>query len=319
AVGPSPDDRRRQRGGGAARGRRHEELPLFPEDSLSAVVERAIQIRLRLTLEPDDTAAIVREKERTLTALHAKDSSLATWSRLLDLWCAGWFWSNGAPPDRATFRELTARLLVRTCALTRRMRSQFLTHSDATAERCRFHHWPLVFPEVFLDDQGHPRPGSGFDAVIGNPPWEMARGDSGKEDVRTWRKAEPRRLTDFVRESGIYRVESSAHANLYQLFVERALQLVRPGGRIGLVLPSGIASDAGPAPLRRFLFDRADVDAITGLDNRGAIFPIHRSTRFVLLTCTPGRATQTIRCRFGITRVEDLERRDVENDQSILE
>ena len=85
---------------------------------------------------------------------------------------------------------------------------------------------------------------------------------------------------------------------------------MRRGGRIGLVLPSGFVSDAGAAPLRRHLFDRADVDAITGLDNREAIFPIHRSTRFVLLTCTPGRPTQAIRCRFGITRVDDLERSD---------
>ena len=138
----------------------------------------------------------------------------------------------------------------------------------------------------------------------------MVRGDSGEEDARTSRKAEARRLTDFVRESGIYRVDSSAHANLYQLFIERALQLVRRGGRIGLVLPSGLVSDAGSAPLRRHLFDRAEVDAITGLDNRGAIFPIHRSTRFVLLTCTAGQPTQAIRCRFGITRIEDLDRGD---------
>jgi hypothetical protein len=194
--------------------------------------------------------------------------------------------------------------------LPERLCSQFLSHSDATAERCRFHHWPLVFPEVFLDDQPHPSPASGFDAVVGNPPWEMVRGDSGEEDVRASRKAEARRLTDFVRESGIYRVDSSAHANLYQLFVERALQLVRRGGRIGLVLPSGLVSDAGAAPLRRHLFDGAQVDAITGLDNREAIFPIHRSTRFVLLTCTAGQPTQAIRCRFGITRIEDLDRSD---------
>jgi len=313
-VGASPDDLRRQPGGGAPRGRRHEDLPLFPEESLSSVVQHAIEVRLRLTMEPDDTAPIVREKERTLAALHAKDSSLATWSRLLDLWCAGWFWTNGTPPDRGTFRELTARLLDGTCALTERLCSQFLSHSDATAERCRFHHWPLVFPEVFLDqrreDARHPRPAAGFDAVIGNPPWEMVRGDSGEDDVRTARKAEARRLIDFVRQSGIYRVDSPAHANLYQLFVERALQLVRRGGRIGLVLPSGLVSDAGTAPLRRHLFERGDVDAITGLDNREAIFPIHRSTRFVLLTCTAGQSTRAIRCRFGITRIEDLDRGD---------
>jgi len=114
-------------------------------------------------------------------------------------------------------------------------------------------------------------------------------------------------MTGFVRESGIYQVESRAHVNLYQLFVERALQLVRPGGRIGFVVPSGLASDAGAAPLRRHLLDRADVDDLTGLDNRLAIFPVHRSVRFVLLTGTTGRATTTIRCRFGLTSVDDLE------------
>jgi hypothetical protein len=311
-VGASPDDLRRQPGGGSARGRRQEALPLFPEESLLSLIQQAVRIRQQLTMQADDTAAIVREKERTLTALHAKDSSLGTWSRLLDLWCAGWFWTTGSPPDRGTFRELTARLLDGDCALPERICSQLLSLSDSTAARVRCHHWPLVFPEIFIDEHGHPRPAPGFDAIVGNPPWEMVRGDSGDEDARLSRKAGARRLTDFVRESGIYRVESPAHANLYQFFVERALQLVRRGGRIGLVLPSGLVSDAGAAPLRRHLFDRAEVDAITGLDNREAIFPIHRSTRFVLLTCTAGLRTQAIRCRFGITRVEDLERGDAE-------
>jgi hypothetical protein len=307
-VGASPDDLRRQPGGGALRGRRHEDLPLFPEDSLSSVVEHAIRVRVQLTMQPDDSSAVVREKERTLASLYAPGSSLTTWSRLLDLWCAGWFWSSGSPPDRGTFRELSARLLNGAGALPERLSSSLLSQSDAVAARCRFHHWPLVFPEIFLDEQGRARSSPGFDAVIGNPPWDMVRGDAGNEEARASRKAEARRLTDFVRESGIYRVESSAHANLYQLFVERALQLVHRGGRVGLVLPSGVISDAGAAALRRHLFDRADVDSITGLDNREAIFPIHRSTRFVLLTCSPGRATGTIGCRFGITRVVDLER-----------
>jgi hypothetical protein len=42
--------------------------------------------------------------------------------------------------------------------------------------------------------------------------------------------------------------------------------------------------------LRRHLLDRAEVDEITGLDNRLAIFPVHRSVRFVLLTCTAVRS-----------------------------
>ena len=61
----------------------------------------------------------------------------------------------------------------------------------------------------------------------------------------------------------------------------------------------GWSTDAGAAPLRRHLFDHADVDTVTGLDNRGGIFPIHRSLRFVLLTATTGRPTRQIACRFG--------------------
>jgi hypothetical protein len=309
-VGASPNDLRRQPGGGATRSLRHEELPLFPEERLASVIEHAVRLRQRLTAEPDDSPAIVREKEKVLASLRHEGSSLSTWWRALDLWCAGWFWPNGQAPDRGTFRELLAWLLDRSSSLPERTCSTLLDQSGEIAARSRFHHWPLVFPEVFLDQRGQARRAPGFDAVIGNPPWDMVRGDSGDESTRAGRRTEARRLANFVRESGVYRVESRAHANLYQLFVERALQLVRPGGRIGLVLPSGFVSDAGAAPLRRHLFDRADIEAVTGLDNREGIFPIHRSTRFVLLTCTPGLATRAIRCRFGITRAEELERTD---------
>jgi hypothetical protein len=136
----------------------------------------------------------------------------------------------------------------------------------------------------------------------------MVRGDSGSGDTRDHRRLAASRLTGFVRDSGVYRVGLRAHVNRYQLFIERALHVVRRGGRIGFVLPSGVASDAGAAPLRRYLLDSADVDELTGIDNKAGIFPIHRGVRFVLLTASAGSPTTSIRCRFGITRVEDLER-----------
>jgi hypothetical protein len=138
----------------------------------------------------------------------------------------------------------------------------------------------------------------------------MVRGDSGDEEPRKAHRQQARELTRFVRESGVYAVVTRAHLNRYQLFVERALQLTRSGGRLGLALPSGLVTDAGIAPLRRHLFDRASVDGITGFDNREGIFPIHRSTRFVLLTCTRGEPTSQIECRFGVTRTEELEAPD---------
>lgn len=307
-VGATPGDVRRQPSAGASRARRQHTLPLFDDSSLTGTLADSVAIRRQLTSEPDDSAAIVRAKEKTLATLTDPQGPLGRWSRVLDLWCAGWFWDQGSAPDRQTFGELVDHLLERRRQLPERAAAPLLAHAADLAMRHRFLHWPFAFPEVFSGADGAPLPAAGFDAVIGNPPWDMVRGDSGSDEARLARRTDARRLIDFVRESGIYRVDTRAHANRYQLFVERALQLVRAGGRIGLVLPAGVASDAGAAPLRRFMFDRAAVDEITGFDNRDAIFPIHRSVRFVLLSCTPGQPTASIRCRSGISSPEELER-----------
>ena len=142
--------------------------------------------------------------------------------------------------------------------------------------------------------------------MIGNPPWDMLRGDTGAGDVRGHRRQQARSDAGFFRASGIYVAETRAHANRYQFFVERALQLLRPCGRLGLVLPTGVFSDSERG-LRRHLFDRARVDAISGMENRRGIFPIHRSVRFSLVTASAGSPTVSIACRFGLTRVDDLE------------
>jgi hypothetical protein len=305
-IGATPEDMRRQPGGGG-RATRRERSSLFDDSELPATLAHAARILSNVSAEPDDSADIVRAKERTLQTLQSGGSSLAKWKAALDLWCGAWFWSQGTPPDRPVLLDLIGRVLDRPATLPLRTANDLLEQFEAVASRHRFLHWPLTFPDVFTSPIDVAGPLPGFDAVIGNPPWDMVRGDSGVDAAKAGRRVDARQLTDFVRQSGIYQVESRAHLNLYQLFVERALQLVRSGGRIGFVVPSGLVSDAGAAPLRRHLLERADVDEVTGFDNRLAIFPVHRSVRFVLLTCTPGRGTTAIHCRFGLSSVEELE------------
>jgi hypothetical protein len=317
-VGASPDDVRRQPSRVGRRARHHVELPLLDDRGLTGNLAEGVCTRLKLAADPDDSASVVRAKEQTLASLQNADGALGRWSRVLDLWCSGWFWEEGIAPDRGTFAELADRLVRGGGALPERVARPLIEQAGSVAARHQFLHWPLAFPEVFMDRHGRPLDNPGFDAVIGNPPWDMVRGDSGDDIVRGGRRIDARRLADFVREAGVYQVAGRAHSNRYQLFVERALQLVRDGGRIGLVLPSGIASDAGAAPLRRHLFARADVDSLTGLDNRDAIFPIHRSVRFVLLNCTAGRPTTQLRCRFGITQLDELERVDADSTRGTV-
>src|SRR6185436_12610221 len=147
-------------------------------------------------------------------------------------------------------------------------------------------HWELAFPEVFFDANGQPASNGGFDAVIGNPPWTVRPASTG------------------------YRHHGTGHPNSYQLFLDRALQLARRGGRIGLILPSGIATDHGSARMRRHLFDRTAIDTWIGFDNRRRIFPIHRSVRFVVLAATNGGSTETLRFRSGLADLRELQHDD---------
>ena len=75
----------------------------------------------------------------------------------MDLWCACWFW----PSDRIEVSPLPTSFTdppEETRAVARQV-----------AARHRFFHWELEFPDVFREE------GAGFDAVLGNPPWDIAK------------------------------------------------------------------------------------------------------------------------------------------------
>ena len=85
------------------------------------------------------------------------------------------------------------------------------------------------------------------------------------------------------------------------------MHLVRPGGRLALVLPSGLMTDHGSGPMRRALLDRMQIDRLIGFDNRAGIFPIHRDVKFLLLTGTMGGQTERLTCAFGRSDAEWLD------------
>ena len=93
-------------------------------------------------------------------------------------------------------------------------------------------HWDIELPEVF--GRG------GFDAFVGNPPWVSYAG----------RAAQP--LADELRQ--FYRRTNPAFAgyrNLQGLFVYQCARMLRPGGRLGLVLPTSMSDLGGYEPSRR--------------------------------------------------------------------
>ncbi|MDE3156454.1 MAG: N-6 DNA methylase [Acidobacteriota bacterium] len=304
-VGASLEDIRRQPPG---QRRRPAVLPLFDEDAAGEALREALPVRAGLAATPDDTADDVRRKERALERLADPEGLLSRWKAAADAWCAAWFLDDRQRLPPGLFGELTDAIVRGRSTLPAALVTTWRTRLAAVAAANRFFHWTLEFPEVFFDEAGRPLAAGGFDAVIGNPPWDMLRADTGEQADRE--RADVGRRIAFVRDSGLYRARSHGHPNLYQLFVERALRIARPGGRLGLVVPSGLFTDHGSAGLRRLLLERCDTDAVVGIDNRAGIFPIHRSTTFLLLSTTVGRPTARMACLFHASQPAALDALD---------
>jgi hypothetical protein len=129
--------------------------------------------------------------------------------------------------------------------------------------------WRERFPEVFDREE------SGFDCVIGNPPWERIKLQEREffslpaPEIATATNAAKRRklvkelerrnpalfaryrqaqdsaneLLTYCRRSGEYPLTGRGDINTYAVFAELAYNLVAPRGRVGFLTPSGIASD----------------------------------------------------------------------------
>jgi hypothetical protein len=277
------------------RGRRGESSEeLFGPLEFDAAVRDVVTPLRRLHEGNDNNVVDVRARERLWAGIAGDQSPLARWRAACDLWCARWFWRTGRPPAAGEVRAVVDALVRGDRTLCATHMRPWLDQARSVASERRFFHWPLEFADVFYDATGARLPRAGFDVVIGNPPWDVVRRDRGS-------------LMSFVRESGHFRASTRGHLNLYQPFVELALRLAKPGGRIGMVLPWGAATDDGAAPLREKLFTRTSVDALVGLDNAQGIFPIHRGLRFLVLSATNGARTQDIRARFGIHSTEDID------------
>lgn len=73
--------------------------------------------------------------------------------------------------------------------------------------------------------------------------------------------------------------------NTYALFAEHFLNLIRPAGRAGMIVPTGVATDATTAPFFKHLVSEQWLAQLLDFENSAPIFPgVHRSYKFSLLT-----------------------------------
>ncbi len=163
-----------------------------------------------------ETAAILRERFAAIHEMPAEVRETAyrklvesddytDLKRAMNRWCAAWFWPAQQEP-----------------ALTPSVWSSPTPAVDEIVDQLHgsrlFFHWEIEFPDVFRPDR------RGFDAMLGNPPWEISKPNSkeffSNEDplYRTYAKQEAlaiqRRLfaTDSSIEDGWVRYQAGFKA-----------------------------------------------------------------------------------------------------------
>ena len=363
---------------------RGQALKAFVKDTLTPDLRRFLAGRTLFSEDLQEQAATVHgEALATLSRVHdlpVQDSAerariyreellgSAAYRSLkaaMDLWCACWFW----PADELRHTPLPTTLAApsaETCAITEHVFS-----------RRRFFHWELEFPDVFRTT------GLGFDAMLGNPPWDIAKPNSkeffsnidplyrsyGKQEALRyqsdyfsaqdierawieynagfraqsqfmkfaalpfgdpddakdnadrftiargnenavfhdrWRSARAR-TRGFADPAHPFRHQGSADINLYKAFLELVHALLRPGGRLGFVVPSGLYSDHGTGSLRRLFLDRCRWEWLFGFENRDKVFEIDSRFKFNPIIIEKGGTTAAVRTAFMRRKLEDWE------------
>jgi len=240
---------------------------------IAAVAERQALYFGATGREKSALARAIRAEERTL-ALEAADEGIAFLTASLVEEVAG--------SGRDLFGERPRRATgaARRVASWRRARRELVAaRRRITAEESLpFFAYDVHFAPVMAE--------GGFDVVIGNPPWIR-----GERLPFTTRAALVARYEAYRAAS-----QSQGFAHLPDVsvaFVERALALARPGGVVGLLVPSKLLRAGYAGPLRHLIRRSATVlalddrahDANTGFD--ATVFPLV----LVLRNATPAPDT----------------------------
>jgi Alw26I/Eco31I/Esp3I family type II restriction m6 adenine DNA methyltransferase len=101
--------------------------------------------------------------------------------------------------------------------------------------------WKSEFPKILSGDN------PGFDAVIGNPPYDVLEKERG---ATSWPHSA---LSEYVRVRPEYEQALGGKLNIFRFFVVRSLDLLRKDGWFGMIVPLALLADKSTSRTRRHL------------------------------------------------------------------
>ncbi|WP_411147584.1 Eco57I restriction-modification methylase domain-containing protein [Streptomyces sp. A30] len=300
-----------------------------------------------ITLAQAEELADVRRQEEAYEEW-AGSSAYQRARRVADAWCAAFVWLKTPDAPRAVTHSVFKALedpsgggvAAETGAEIERLRDQY-----------NFFHWHLEFPEVFSVPESGQGVSSatgwagGFDSVVGNPPWdsvdfreqeffahrapeivEASRTSVRKQLIEALREspdtlplheefeAGKRKVyaeSHFLRRSGRVPLTGQGNLNTYSVFTETDLILLGPQGRAGVIVPTGIATDARTQYFFKDLVKRGSIRSLIGLVTNPNLWSGigHNTFKFCLLSLT-GRDLTEEKAQFafnllGVDQLDD--------------
>jgi hypothetical protein len=129
--------------------------------------------------------------------------------------------------------------------------------AQVIAENNCFFHWELEFPIAFYDQNGVRKESAGFDAVIGNPPYISLSRIS--QDYKQYL-------------SQNYEETYAGNSDILYYFMQSGVELLRPQGRLSLIVARYFAEARYADGLRKYLLDNTKIEKIVDFGNF-QIFP----------------------------------------------
>ena len=222
------------------------------------------------------TTEDVKAKEKTLARVESRSEGLRV---LADLWCGTYFAPSEAKLNMDEYAQVVQNLSRPKKLAGLLSVKPFRNVRSIVREEVAPFHWQLEFLDVFYGDS------VGFDAVVGNPPYDVLAGKEIGADLSA--------LKDFLRSDPVYGPSFRGKNNLYKLFVCRAVEALREGGRLGFIVPMAILGDDYAVEVRKLLLGEGRFTEIHAFpqkdDPKRRVFPEAKLSTAV----------------FGYLRVED--------------
>lgn len=256
---------------------------------------------------PEDTVGQVEAKKRRFEEWKADPASWST-QVACDLYVAAFLLPKMEVPASHQRGEVPTTADLRLKLSGANVYGPLETAAVGAARAARALHWPLEFPDIVVAR-------GGFDVALGNPPWEVVQlsekeyFESRVPEIAEMKGARRKRaiaaleaehpeiyaqfsldkrvfdaMNEFARASGRFDLTARGKVNTYGLFAEHFLSLTREGGRAGMIVPTGIATDATTAAFFGHVVSSGRLGAIYSFENEEMIFPgIHHAMKFCLL------------------------------------